>query len=1188
VELARSSNAIPWALIALMSGGFLYRPAADSGLGSGSGRAATTGPASRAAAAKKRDGQPAPDLHRDALDVLGDHFGIDLTDRTLQDRDKRRLEILKNAVGAIDVTTVIATLPDPIDSNVRWLFDPMLDAIQRAASDAHYVLDRFYIPDWNPEQNSDTDHSSEPAGAHERWPGVVLFRGAASTGPVPLLMVFLVSETATSGVHQTAFAKALDDSLLTRVLSSQPTRADAFAILGPSFSGSVDSMLRTLRRFSGDHPSAHFRIVSGGATASDVQSQFENDSRLTGRVSYRATVVPDNMLLTAIEQHLLRVDPGIDQPGKIAILREANTEYGSSIAADSHFGSAAFPSQWPPLIQHAIWLPFPMHISRVRSEAQPAQSAAKTQVATAPRRFSALDLSEPDKPTDQIPAFSPQLTSAAVELMIANMVDTIRRQRVRAVGLIATDARDKLFLAQQVSAYAPGVILFTIESDLMFIHPDYNKYVRGMIVASTYPLFAANQLWTAPSSPTGLRPGLQQFSSTNSEGVYNALLALVAYDVNGAHTPGTSPPLLDYRPPAPEPCFNGDCIPPAWISVVESDAIWPVGYTFPVQKTERMLGSLKVAPYPAQAVQLAALGPADDQPIVRLSIGMGLLLVLFVASACTSVALLVRWHWLLPRRAHRTEPRGFDRAAAATRYQRVALATIAITGLAIAFVCYSALRLTWAAELRIDHGIEVAAIGAEILVVCAFIVACVMRDRTAIGTAAVRGNARLLRAVIGAVTLIVVVLGTFKGVLYLWRMWSSPAWPVGFIRFLTRTLEIGSGVSPILPLVLLSLPTLCWAILQLWRVGGPTLARVSTSEWIAQVAGDDGEKWRARLHVAWLNPSGGLPASWLSVILAVFAAIFFACWTIAPSTIEPIAFSQFLGAVWLVAQLCIALTLAHAVYLWSLNQGLLDALNASRLADAFARLPREIGVYGYLSPAPTRADLVRPACFYNALGDEMTTLPANAFDAATAAALAADFALPRPDGMNNIQHLPWSDTSTFAQLLNGAGVIYSALQTRWPQRPSTMFERKATVDTVDPVERWTLRAEEYLAMLITLVIRQLSARVVRELLFVTIGLVLVIVALSWFPIYPLQPVIGYAWIWAALAAAAGIWVSVTMERDPILSRLTRTPNRVQWNLAFATKLIVYVGIPLVTFFAAQFPQAGGTLLRWLTPIQPLP
>src|SRR5471030_302141 len=91
--MARSSNALPLALVALVSSGLLYRPAGDAS------RLMTAPADSRAAAglsdatgdganekAKKKDqdnkesDKPKPDLHRDALDVLGEHCGIDLTD----------------------------------------------------------------------------------------------------------------------------------------------------------------------------------------------------------------------------------------------------------------------------------------------------------------------------------------------------------------------------------------------------------------------------------------------------------------------------------------------------------------------------------------------------------------------------------------------------------------------------------------------------------------------------------------------------------------------------------------------------------------------------------------------------------------------------------------------------------------------------------------------------------------------------------------------------------------------------------------------------------------------------------------------------------------------------------------------------------------------------------------------------
>jgi len=157
---------------------------------------------------------------------------------------------------------LIATLPDAIDSNSRWMFDPIIDALQRAASESGFVLDRFFIPDWNRER--DGDHASEPSGAHERWPGIILFR-EPNTAPSTLLIVFCVSETAVSGVHQ----DALKRSLATIRLLASP--AATIRVLGPTFSGSIRSLVRVLRDFRPTDTLPRFRIVSGVATSSTIR-----------------------------------------------------------------------------------------------------------------------------------------------------------------------------------------------------------------------------------------------------------------------------------------------------------------------------------------------------------------------------------------------------------------------------------------------------------------------------------------------------------------------------------------------------------------------------------------------------------------------------------------------------------------------------------------------------------------------------------------------------------------------------------------------------------------------------------------------------------------------------------------------------------------------------------------------------
>jgi hypothetical protein len=59
-----------------------------------------------------------------------------------------------------------------------------------------------------------------------------------------------------------------------------------------------------------------------------------------------------------------------------------------------------------------------------------------------------------------------------------------------------------------------------------------------------------------------------------------------------------------------------------------------------------------------------------------------------------------------------------------------------------------------------------------------------------------------------------------------------------------------------------------------------------------------------------------------------------------------------------------------------------------------------------------------------------------------------------------------------------------------------------------------------------------------------------------------------------------------MEKDEVLSRIaSTTPGRITWNRETIVRVIVYGLVPLLTLFAAQFPELGAQVLDWLKPIQ---
>ncbi len=328
-------------------------------------------------------------------------------------------------------------------------------------------------------------------------------------------------------------------------------------MLGPTFSGSSSSLGRAIGALAAELPrGSRFRFVSGSATSRANQRAIQGAAP---DVTFRATALPDDVLFPMPLQYLFAKDPDMQQHG-VALLAESNTDYAHQLIHGTKAGVAA------------TLLPFPMYVSRLRSEAASSDRQTADQPAT-PARFRPLSLQESATLTDLLPATAPTTTSNYAELRLANILDTVRRQDIRTIGIVATDTRDKLFLAQKLARESPDATLFTVENDLLYAHPQYASYMARGIVASTYPLYTSNQLWTGNRGSQSRR---LQFPTAAAEGIYNAALALLDYDEQGNPVTPDMPALVDYAAPG-EAC-SPFCIPPVWISVVGNGTLWPVKF----------------------------------------------------------------------------------------------------------------------------------------------------------------------------------------------------------------------------------------------------------------------------------------------------------------------------------------------------------------------------------------------------------------------------------------------------------------------------------------------------------------------------------------------------------------------------------------------------------------------------------
>ncbi|HSS78442.1 MAG TPA: hypothetical protein VLV54_17070 [Thermoanaerobaculia bacterium] len=473
--------------------------------------------------------------------LLGDFLGRPL--RANAARDELAADLAQAAQAAdYDLHFLVALVPAPPDPRL----DQALEAVQRAFAQSDYLADRVWLP-WTGEG------ANRVGGAVQTAPGLFLFRRRESAGSPrsnSLFLVFLVGETPKAGIQKPAFREALKLASGLQSGASDPT----VALLGPSFSGSVESLRLSLhwwKQWEGEQqgrPPLSFLAATGSATASakDIEGPLKAEG-----VDLCRAVLPDETL-HELTLDFLRDSMGWNL-GQVALLVEADTAYGRSLL-DSEKVSRKLPRYGPAPHSPLVVVPFPSHISELRTAAEKEKAAqAKAAAGTQPRiptqsTALELDLTEPGQPDDLVPTFD-SLTVLSNQLVLEDLLQAISREGIRYVGILATDVKDKLFLAEQVRSRVPDALLFTLNNDLLFAHPQYSQTLDGMLVFSSAPLLTEGSPWQPVSlSPV---PGRmrRKFSSEFQQGIYEAVRYLLGEKV---------------------------VRPRAWIMAVGNGSLWPV------------------------------------------------------------------------------------------------------------------------------------------------------------------------------------------------------------------------------------------------------------------------------------------------------------------------------------------------------------------------------------------------------------------------------------------------------------------------------------------------------------------------------------------------------------------------------------------------------------------------------------
>ncbi|MGO9838572.1 MAG: hypothetical protein ACLP1X_30690 [Polyangiaceae bacterium] len=493
----------------------------------------------------------------------GTPFGIDVPPQLSQ--WAFQLEALHNRLVAkpcLGVETIVATVPDPLDSSLAYAFDTTLQALRLGVEQAeatpaspHYFRDREWLP-WDDPTASTPSQRAEVAECRKYLPGLVLFRAEDPARP-RLLALLLVGETPTSGVHPAAMVNAL---FLSRVLGyggrSSSCRTDqgegcplCLKVVGPTFSGSAYSLRMALKSWmQSAHDDRPVRIVTGTATGDSVARTLRTLDAVQPSgddITFSSTTASAETAECAYFDFLVhRLGLGPDEPlddraqspaatwsprllHGVAMLHESGTQFGSV----SHTPRCGLGAE--------VDVSFPVHVAALRNAYDAADRKSLEQDPTIARPTSLqVSLADTTRPLETDSDLS-AVTTNARDVALSHVLGAISRDGVRHVGIQSTDIVDAIFLARKIRDVAPDVRLAFFEADALLTHESFQHDLYGSFVISPYPFLGTNDFARPGRRPLHALFGEpveahshMPFENSGAEGTFNAMLTTrgVPYD----------------------------------------------------------------------------------------------------------------------------------------------------------------------------------------------------------------------------------------------------------------------------------------------------------------------------------------------------------------------------------------------------------------------------------------------------------------------------------------------------------------------------------------------------------------------------------------------------------------------------------------------------------------------------------
>jgi hypothetical protein len=1075
-----------------------------------------------------------------------------LSSADLEESAKGFARIATAAKGHYLLEFLVALVPDPIDSRLPSNFDFTVTGLLMGLNQAGYLFDRKWHP-WTGWAASAVDAATRPA---HQIAGIMLLH--KQEGPnTHLMAVFLVGESPKGGIHRQAFHAAVtfitglqeavgaisgDPTSPANLNCSQPIR-----VLGPSFSGSAASLrdeMQTLLALPDSAPCG-FQVVSGSATEPKLQEEMNHDPK----VAFGLTVVPDDQLTAAalcfFERRLGW------QLSQTALLVEGDTEYGKAFKGptDKAFKGPTENVSCPPLqrIKCVRKLPFPSGVSAIRNAWEESEDGRRPDAARGAVREpaigvtrGALEISLADRgsPADSVLELSP-LTSRIEEMAMTSLLRTIPRKDIRYVGIVATDVKDEIFLAQQVRRWAPDVTLFLLESNLAYVHPHFHPALFGSLVVSSFPMLTNEVV-----SDQGQLP---QFGSETQKGTFLAVLRLLGQPTESpavwiaATGNDTLSPLARLRPDDPE------CSGSARVGKPDAGSLRG-------RFDERKVKASHEAGAPEARSQ-----SESDLKVILFPESNDLQLLYLIVSLC----ILAYWlgnHAYLERSAdsvfasrerHPLEPRVL------LILGEVVLYTLGAGVVALAFMPVLH-HDSFAAEAPQGplHWVLLALIGVAFLCLPLLPLARKLVRKTEAPEGR-RSTRRIHRpSILAFAAALLLACLVLLGVWLIFDPLNDP----GF--FYLRMRRFANGLSPFVSLGWLGAALFAWISIELRR-----------------------QQLNQRHHLDWPIPDGAEPALsgcateskaiasllartlpwspspwfWLVIAVAIVPTAALLLKATQPLA-DPRAYGRIFVGLALVAFVLCVVSFYRFGSAWVRLRHLLRRLEHCRCRRSFASLA-ELAQWNPMTSfvwyAPSfrslkqsverLEELERKAQVVGERAPDLSRQLAAAFEAETEGRFSAEVAARK--GISDIVE----------QVAGKLAASDLALELQ---------------------DLYALRLVSYL--------RHVFIQLRYALMGAMGPALLLIVALNTYTFVPSRFMLVLFWTALLTASALSLIVFVQMDRDLVLSEISnRPPGRVTLDRAFLSNIFAYAVLPLLALASSQIPEVGRVLGHWLDPLQRL-